>query len=363
MLEPDDFGLSVAATLARVGDPRPPAEFRTFWSRWREMVSALNPRLHPVREPDPSDTSATHEFESVQSVRIGCRFVRPPASGPTHAGLVVLHGYADPEPMDEQQRRWSGLIDRGVAVLILRVRGYPGSTLDTGLLTAAPGGWISHGLETAIDERSGQSAWSLSGAVADVVCAVRALRAAVPTGAGVFMHGESLGGALAVLASAQLGPMAPQRLGLALPSFGDWPWRLHRVSHPLGAAEDVQGVLVRHAREVDRVTNTLRLFDTVLHAPRVRGPMLCKLAERDEVVPAPSAAAVFNALSPSPTERWRYVTRYGHFDGGLADARRHAMFERVVDVFFDPAQEPGEGVFEWVKRESARRGDGPLAEG
>jgi hypothetical protein len=58
------------------------------------------------------------------------------------------------------------------------------------------------------------------------------------------------------------------------------------------------------------------------------------------VVPAPSAAAVFNALGTPRALKWRYVVRYGHFEGGIRDARAHARFERLAERFLDPAVEP-----------------------
>lgn len=363
MQEPTDFGLSIAGTLSRVAGYKLPRHFPLFWKRWREAVLDLNPRLFARRDPDPSDPSATHEFQSAGSVSIGCRLLLPPASGPTRAGLVVLHGYDAPGPLQEQEQRWQGLAELGVATLTVRVRGYPGSSLDTGDFTLTEEGWIAHGLSVPVEPENGHAAWVLSGAVADVVCAVRALRAQLQPDVPIYMRGESFGGALAILASAQLGREAPDRLVIGLPSLGDWVWRLKHVEHPLGAAADIGRVLVQQASRREEVEATLALFDTALHAPLVRCPVLCKLAERDEVVPAPSAAAVFNALRPSPQERWRFVVPHGHFDGGIACARRHATFERTVDAFLDPEVSPEGGLNEWVKHQSGPVTTEPMVKG
>jgi cephalosporin-C deacetylase-like acetyl esterase len=83
------------------------------------------------------------------------------------------------------------------------------------------------------------------------------------------------------------------------------------------------------------------LFDAAHHAAGVTIPVLCKLAERDDVVPAPSAAAVFHGLA-SP-RKWSFVVPYGHFDGGLAAARRHVTFERLLARFLEP-QESAEAI-------------------
>ena len=54
----------------------------------------------------------------------------------------------------------------------------------------------------------------------------------------------------------------------------------------------------------------------------------------------PSAAAIINAISAA--QKWRFVTRFGHFEGGLADARRHAIFERIHPAFANPDRAPEE---------------------
>ena len=51
---------------------------------------------------------------------------------------------------------------------------------------------------------------------------------------------------------------------------------------------------------------------------------------------------MFNALGSSPGAKWRYVTRFGHFDGGLGDLRRHAAFDRLAAEFLDPAVDPAD---------------------
>ncbi len=342
---PDDFGLSPIQTLAHVCSPRPATSHFTFWKAWSEAVFAHEPRLWPTRLTDPSDPTATHEFASLRSVRIGSTLLEPPAGTPIRAGLVTIHGYGRPLKLSEEAGRWLPLNTCGVAVLMVRVRGFPGSQTDTGDLLASPFGWIGHGLEVPISAPTGVCDWVLSGAVADVVNACRALHDWLRGRGPLFLHGESLGGGLAVLAAGQLAGRVPiDRLALALPTLGDWPWRLGPGARPLGNAgsvgADVARFLIAHASLDSQVATTLRLFDAALHAHAVRPPVLCKLALRDDVVPAPTAAAVFNALASPPGLKRRFVTGYGHFDGGLADLRRHAEFEKLVNRFLDPDVEP-----------------------
>jgi cephalosporin-C deacetylase-like acetyl esterase len=348
---PDDFGLSPAATLAHVGALRPVTSHFAFWKGWAEAVFTPPVRLWPTRLTDPSDPTATHEFTSLRSVRIGATLLEPARGVPVRAGVVTTHGYGRPGTLSEEAARWEPFAARGVAVLMLRVRGFPGSQSDAGDLLAGPFGWIASGLETPVNSAAGTSDWVLSGAVADVVNACRAMhqwlgeRGKDP---GLYLHGESFGGGLAVLASAQLAGRIPvERLALALPTLGDWPWRLSRPARGPGAGSvgaDVDRFLIAHRALEAQVATTLRLFDATVHAHAVRCPVLCKLALRDDVVPAPSAASVFNALSTPPGLKRRLVTAFGHFDGGLADLRRHAEFERLVGRFLDPGVPPLEAL-------------------
>ncbi|QKK09594.1 MAG: hypothetical protein HND58_16435 [Planctomycetota bacterium] len=92
------------------------------------------------------------------------------------------------------------------------------------------------------------------------------------------------------------------RLAIGLPTFGDWSWRLEDPERmAFGSGAELRALLrslgpdaAAEARE------TLRLCDAAVHAKKVRAATLCKLALRDEVVPAPSAAAVFNAARHRP---------------------------------------------------------------
>jgi len=352
---PDDFGLGAVETLSHVATTDRAACHVAFWSTWNEVVFSRMPRLVRRSEPDPSDATAAVEFESTDHVRIGCRLFGPPEGTPVRAGLVASHGYRPPPPLAEESKRWEPIVQRGVAVLAIRLRGYPGSQLDVGNLTGKDEGWITHGLGSSgpEGEAHGGGDWIVSGAVADVVNACRALRRdlggrgggvpAVP----IYLHGRSLGGGLAIVAASQLaGRDDVQRVVVALPSLGDWPWRLDHPTHA-GIGAHVHALLRTAPDRVDAIVTTLRLFDAAVHARRVRCPLLCKLAVRDDVVPAPCAAAVYNAIGTDPALKWRWVVAFGHFEGGIAAARRHALFDRLVADFLDPAMPPRQAMQDW----------------
>jgi len=346
MSEPDTFGLSAVQTLSSVADPHRVPSFGGFWHAWRALVSGCEPRLTPTREPDPSDATGTHTFTSIRDVRIGCTLCEP--KGPVRAGVVALHGYGTPEPLGREPARWSALTSRGVGVLAIRVRGYPGSQLDCGDLTTLDdhrGGWITRGLSSTEEGVDGALDWIVGAAAGDTANAVRALRdhlGAVP----IYLHGESLGGALAVVAAAQSEPeWKPDRLSPGLVTLGDWNWRLQHTCG--GSGGEIARLLVHHAARAGELTDRLRLLDTARHAAAISMPVLCKIALRDDVVPAPTQAAVYNAFGTDPGRKWRFVTPFGHFEGGLHNARRHLMFDRALADFFDPSREPEDSMSKW----------------
>lgn len=372
MQGPEDFGLSAVRTLARVGSVAPAPGHSIFWQHWHAAVDAVGTPRIQARTPaelDPSDPSADHEFISLGGVRVGCRLDKPAGGRSALRGaVIILHGSEDVPTCESDSARWSALRERGLATLVLRVRGFAGSRTDTGnLLTDV--GFAARGLDAIGVPTAGAGmkpervmSWTVPQAIADVVLAARALRGALPggltlpEGAMVGLIGESFGGGLAVMASAQLSAAATRsadidRLAIALPSLGDWPWRLE---HPVFASPTHAGSAIRAALDAARGTprfgelfDAVRLCDAVVHAPRVRAWTLCKLAERDDVVPAPAAAAVFNALGTDPGRKWRFVTPFGHFDGGLRAARRHALFDRAAADFFDPAHAPDDTLARW----------------
>lgn len=386
---PDGFGLSPIQTLAYVADPRPAHEHLVFWRHFRSVLMQRRPTLarrepggSGLAEQDPTDTTATHAFESLTldgvwddhgSARIGARLLMPPPGVTPTAGLVCTHGYAASAPVSDGDRQFAPLLEKGVAVLRVRVRGFGGSRLDTGDLTepdpsadptlGVAHGWITRGLPPSPIDAGSPGApaaimrWVYPQAVADVCNGVRALRwhleAITGTRPRMLVHGESFGGGLAIAAIAILqGRERPRtdvdRAVIALPTMGDWHWRLSDDGSPgAGSGREVADLVTSlqaagRGADAEQVRTRLRLCDSVVLAGRVRCPVLCKLAVRDEVVPAPTAAAVYNALVTDPSQRWRFVVPDGHAQTGVANDRRHAEFERLMNRYLDPAGEPAE---------------------
>lgn len=317
---PEDYGLTAEQTLSHAVTTNPPDDFDSFWSTVQEEVMTLPSSW----QGSLSETVNEVVIPSLRSIRVVARVSMPEK---TPAGVVVTtHGSACEDGFTDDPEPWA--INDQVTIR-LRIRGYPPSTLD---VADSRNEWILQGIESA-------EAWILRGAVADVIQACRCARRQFGDHLPISLHGESLGGGLAILAASQLQNLAfpVSRLAIGLPTFGDWAWREDHYCNGSGGL--VQTLLAAYREEpYEQLVQTLALFDTALHARTITCPVICKLAHRDDTVPAPSAAAVYNAIASE--RKWHFDTRYGHFDGGLANTRRHLHFEQLQVAFLNPRLEP-----------------------
>lgn len=323
----------VAAVLLNVGRSIPPSGFAQFWSKWRQAAFTGAVSLDPITPSSAAYQAAeaigcTHILRSADSVRIGARLMLPP--GPLKGFIITTHGYgmADDEPMPAANP-WA---QRSLGLLALRLRGYPGSCFDVPAWWNAQGGWVAQGIHDIAQ-------WSMPGAVGDVISACRAIRQQFGQRIPIALHGESFGGAIAIITASQLaGQIEIDRMVIGVPTMGDWAWRLaHNVGS--GMESDIREVLsVNDETAARQIRANLRLLDTVVHARRVVCPVVMKIAVQDPVVPPPTVGAIYNALGSAPGTKWRFLVGYGHTpDTPMADLRRHALFERLAVDFLDPA--------------------------
>lgn len=341
--------------VSRVRRPCRPGGHAAFWGEWNKRLDAAAPELRVARaiDRDPSDPGATHVFDSDRHVRIGCVLIEPPAGAALRGGVVSLHGYGEPSPLEDEPKRWRELSERGTAVLAIRIRGYPGSRLDVGAFSEIDGEtgetWITRGLGSLPESPTTPTDWLLPQGIADVVLAVRAMRRwlmARGSAPRVAIRGESYGAGLAIIAASQLATSERvDRLCIGLPTFGDWAWRLE-TPHA-GAGEELRRGVDRFGETREKYAAFVRSFDTLLHARRVCCPVLMKLALSDDVVPALTQGAVFNSLKTPSAEKWRFLVGVGHGDGGIADMRRHALFERASTDFLDFSRQETRAMAAW----------------
>lgn len=348
-------------TFAHIGDPVPAPDHAPFWKHWFERLIEHAPVITRRNSPDPSDPSATHEFNSTGEVNIGCRLVLPSNDAPVAASLVSVHGDHTPDPLEVNARRWQRVADRGVAVLLMRLRGYPGSQISTGPLTGSDQrdrAWITRGFDSARNED-----WIVPQSIMDVCNACRVMRNAmlhrdtdtdIPVSGdiehpGVYLHGSSLGAGLAVISAAQLigklrGESIIDRLAIATPSVGDWPSRFDR---PSGTALHLKRIIDANPDRYDELMARLKLCDAVVHGRKVRVPTFAMLAREDDIVSPECAAAVFNAIDADPGRKWRFLIQRGHGDGDTTNTRRIALYAQALCDFFDPQQTPIEAMSRW----------------
>jgi cephalosporin-C deacetylase-like acetyl esterase len=348
-------------TFAHIGDPVPVPDHGPFWKQWFAQLIEHSPTLARRETIDESDPSATHEFESFGGANIGARLVLPSDGRGVKASLVTVHGDGVPDPLDVNGRRWQQVADRGVAVLLIRLRGYPGSRKGVGNLTESNeigNTWITRGFDS-----QDHAEWVLPHGIADVCNACRVMRNAllhrdtdldIPVDdsidhPGVFLHGSSLGGGLAVISAAQLigklrGESIVDRLAIATPSLGDW---MTRLNHPSGTAAQLRRVIDENPERREELLTRTRLCDAVVHGRRVRVPTFSMLAKRDAVVAPTTAAAVLNAIDSDPGRKWRFLIEQGHFEGDVGVNRRIAMYRRALCDFFDPGVAPIRSMKRW----------------
>ncbi len=351
----------IVRTFAHIGDPVPAPDHSVFWKHWYAKLVAHTPALVRRQRPDPSDTGATHEFDSMDAATIGARLVLPRDDKPLRASLVSVHGDHIPDPLEVNARRWQRVADEGIAVLLVRLRGYPGSQSTTGDLTRNERGehdWISRGFDAEEHDD-----WILPKGIADVCNACRAMRNALLhrdtdtdfnvdesiEHPGVYLHGSSLGAGIAVISAAQLigkltGESIVDRLAIATPSLGDWP---RRFDHPTGTALSLKRVIDSNPDRYDELMARLKLCDAIVHGRKVRVPTYAMLARRDDIVAPECAAAVFNAIDADPGRKWRFLIDRGHSDGDRENTRRIALYARSLCDFFDPHSTPIRSMSRW----------------
>lgn len=361
---PEDFGMDALGTLCHVSPRAPSRLHSTFWAAWRRAVFSHEAELIPRGGPgamDPSDAGASHELMSVTPtarVPVGALLLEPAKA--SHAGLVVVHTSEPVEPLERQAERYRRAVERGLTVLLLRVRGFGGSRGAWSRLRSDDADYAVYGLVAGTPREADMHHWVLPQCVADVTHACLALRRRLSARSGcvptISMDGTSFGAALVIMAAGQMTAhhpeLEPSRLTLALPSLGDLAWRFadeSRVAR-MGMARAMFEHLRRTGEAGADMLDAMRLVDSAVHSVEVRSSVLMRLALRDDRVPAPTQAGVFNNLSTSVGRKWRFVTPTGHFEGGLRDLRRAALFERLREEFWDPARpvdqilEPWEGL-------------------
>lgn len=297
-----------------------PADFDQFWDRVLAEVAAL-PRdleLEPIDYPVRHALVYRATFHGIGGAKIVGWYMRPEGDGPFPA-IAGYHGYSG-----NRGEPWGYLpwVAEGYAVLTIDVRGQGGESEDN--QTYRPGavaGWMTRGVEDP-------EAYFFRDVYGDVVQTVEVLAARPEVDKSrIGSMGGSQGGGLSLVAAA-LNP----RVVATVP---DVPFLCHfRRAHVVSDTapyREFDDYLLRHPQREAQMWNTLRYFDVLNLADRIRCPALVSVGLKDLVCPPSTIYAVYNHLQ-GPKELAVYPA-HGHAVPEIHATRRLAWFKQyVLDV-------------------------------
>lgn len=259
--------------------PRP-KDFLRFWQKTLAALDVVPVRLE--REAaggcDQSRLRFEHiAFDSLCNARIRGYFLRPP-SGDACPLVVHAHGYGSSCTV---QWDWARA---GFNVLGIDIRGF-GRSADA-LQAISEWGYVLTG-------SGSPESCVLRGAVCDLVRAAQiGSRLLAPDARRVVLYGRSFGGALALMAEANVG--IADLLVLGVPSFGWSEGRYFFVKE--GSGKEIDAYLRAHPDHTEDLMLVMRYFDSIYFAELVRCPTLIGVGLEDVVVPAKTVYAVANHL-------------------------------------------------------------------
>jgi acylglycerol lipase len=259
-------------------------------------ASALQPMGPPVAEPRLD----TGTLVTADGLRLPMRVWRPDGAAPT-AAVLALHGFNDySNGFDTPARVWAA---RGIATYAYDQRGFG----------AAPNTGVWPGTETLI---------------ADASAAVRLVRREAG-GKPLYLLGESMGGAVAILAAGQFQPVAGTILVApavwGFETMGFFPRTALRLAyaavpgmvlHPprelkIRASDNIEMLramgrdpLVIKGARVDALYGLTDLMGAALgHIGRMRTPVLALYGANEEVLPPGPVADAIQAFHRLPGAR------------------------------------------------------------
>jgi cephalosporin-C deacetylase len=271
--------------------PAVPPDFDSFWHQTlaEAQQQPLREELTRIDYPVPALDVYQVAYDGWRSARISAWFIarRGANSLPT---LVFYHGYSGSKGQVYDYLGWAL---QGYAVVAVDVRGQSGESTDPG---DYPGGHVSGWMTQGI--RSPET-YYYRGAYVDCIRAIDFATARPevdPNRIGVL--GASQGGGLS-LAVAALDP----RPKLSMPEV---PFLCH-FSRALEVTnqnpyQEIALYCHRYPEREEAVFRTLRYFDNLSLADRIRCPVLMTVGLQDLVCPPSTVFAVYNRIPSSAKE-------------------------------------------------------------
>ena len=317
-------GLAVLAACAPLADSDAPGT----------QVAAIQPVPAPLPHPALTETALT----TTDDLLLPLRSWRP--HGQTRAVVLALHGFNDySNAFDAPATAWA---KQGIATYAYDQRGFGG----------APG----HGL------------WAGSAALAtDAVTAANLLRGRYPH-TPLYLLGESMGGAVAILAATgATGIPWPAVDGVILSAPAVWTsesmeflprlalWAgvrmfpgatftgesLHILASdniPMLIALGKDPLVIKETR-VDTIYGLVKLMDrTIPAAPKLTLPLLIMYGAHDAVIPADPLRSFVAALPPDASRRDRFAYYQNGYHMLLRDLDGNAVAGDVASWVLDRAR-------------------------
>ena len=303
-----------------------PDDFDDFW---RETLSELaREPLEPTATPDPLRSNADVEvyqatYRSWGGLEIfGWYSVPAQGEGPFPT-LLVLPGYKSEPAL---RRDWGR---KGIAVLSVAVRGKLPSSAEFN-----PGypGLLTHGVES-------RDTYSYKGVISDCSRGVDFLLSRPEVDSDrIFCCGSSQGGGL-TLATAGLRPEIKGGVS-GYPFLCCYPESMKMLrSYPY---DELSCFSRTHPDQTTQMLDSLRYFDGVNFAPRIKCPMVVGIALDDEVCPPETSYAAYDRLG-GERELWLFPES-GHGNAHDYPRQEAAWLEQRIAASFDGLRMTGEAV-------------------
>ena len=289
-----------------------PDDFDSFWdSVLAELATIpLDARIDhdPFRSTDAAKVyQAT--YRSLDELEIFAWYSVPAVGDGPFPAVLILPGYKS-EP--SLRRDWAG---KGVASLSVAVRGkLPSSS------TFNPGypGLLTHGVED-------RDTYGYKGVISDCVRGVDFLLSRPEIDpARIYCCGSSQGGGLTLITSA----LRPEiKAGVSgYPFLCCFPESMRMLrSYPY---DELSCYARAYPDRAEQMLETLRYFDAVNFAPRIKCPMVVGIAMEDEVCPPETSYAAYRLLG-GQRELWLFPNS-GHGNAHEYPAREASWLQQRI---------------------------------
>ena len=260
-----------------------PDDFDIFWAGVRSELDAMP--LEATCEPDQfrsTDAVKVYQagYRSLDGLEIFAWYALPAEGDGPFPAILHLPGYKSEPAL---RRDWGA---RGVAVLSVAVRG---KLPSSGEFNPGYPGLLTSGVED-------RDTYGYKGVISDCVRGVDFLLSRPEIDAErIYCCGSSQGGGLTLITSA----LRPEiKAGVAgYPFLCCFPESMRMLrSYPYDELSCYQRA---HPDKSGRMLDTLRYFDAVNFAPRIKCPMVVGIAMEDEVCPPETSYAAYRHWAAS----------------------------------------------------------------